>query len=290
MHGTSIEFETLKKQNITSQQLYLSSASIDVVEQYQAYLENSNSSLSPQVFNNCSKPWFGEYCQYSFNATFTFNQILVHYFFYGNSEEFHPYKYGSCYTFLKCHRYPLRSCLDWREICDGKIDCLDGGQDEIGCEKLDLSECKEDEYRCSNGFCIPKEFFNDDHANPDCMDRSDEKYYDRESVTVGNDMCYQDPTFRCEETTCRNERMFSCGDGQCTMKNCRYGHDDKLKYAKLSQQANSNLSVDCWTSLICLTTMSSYQRKFFNDVECGERNDNEDLFRESCLSFSFFSC
>ncbi|CAF1050509.1 unnamed protein product [Rotaria sp. Silwood1] len=56
IHGTSITFETLRRENITSQQLYLLSAPIDVVEQYQAFLESSHSSLSTQVFSNCSKP------------------------------------------------------------------------------------------------------------------------------------------------------------------------------------------------------------------------------------------
>ena len=28
---------------------------------------------------------------------------------------------------------PLTSCLDWSEICDGKVDCLDGGRDEEEC-------------------------------------------------------------------------------------------------------------------------------------------------------------
>ncbi|CAF5043873.1 unnamed protein product, partial [Rotaria sp. Silwood1] len=113
IHGTSITFETLQKENITSQQLYLLSAPIDVVERYQAFLENSYSFLSTQVFNNCSKPW-----------------ILWAYLTYPKQEINNAFKNGTCYIFIECNRGPLPSCLDWREICDEKIDCLDGGQDD----------------------------------------------------------------------------------------------------------------------------------------------------------------
>ena len=62
---------------------------------------------------------------------------------------------------MTCDRGPLPSCLDWREICDGKIDCLDDGADERNCDELDSNECTKDEYRCRNGFCVPNDFFND---------------------------------------------------------------------------------------------------------------------------------
>ncbi|CAF4846028.1 unnamed protein product, partial [Rotaria sp. Silwood2] len=139
IHGTPIKFETLQRENITSQQLYLLSAPIDVVERYQEFLEKPNSSLSTQIFNNCSKPWFGEYCQYSFNLTWSFNRIPWAYFNYLKQEINNAFKNGTCYIFLECNRGPSPSCLDWREICDGKIDCMDVGQDEIGCDMLHIN-------------------------------------------------------------------------------------------------------------------------------------------------------
>ncbi|CAF3932678.1 unnamed protein product [Rotaria sp. Silwood1] len=288
IHGTSITFETLQKENITSQQLYLLSAPIDVVERYQAFLENSYSFLSTQVFNNCSKPWFGEYCQYSFNLTLLFDRILWAYLTYPKQEINNAFKNGTCYIFIECNRGPLPSCLDWREICDEKIDCLDGGQDEIGCEILHINEYKEHEFRCSNGFCIPKEFFNDDSSSPDCMDNSDEKYNNMEDRFSGKVACKTDPMFRCEETTCRNERMLSCGDGQCTMHKCSSNREVQLKKAKLSQNANSHLLFNCWRSLICLTISNYNRQNLFGQVECGQENRNENLFRESCSSLFFF--
>ncbi|CAF3786884.1 unnamed protein product, partial [Rotaria sp. Silwood1] len=288
IHGTPIKFETLQRENITSQQLYLLSASIDVVERYQEFLEKPNSSLSTQIFNNCSKPWFGEYCQYSFNLTWSFNRILWAYFNYLKQEINNAFKNGTCYIFLECNRGPSPSCLDWREICDGKIDCLDVGQDEIGCDMLHINECKENEFSCSNGFCIPKEFFNDDSLNPDCIDHSDEKYHHIEYTTSPDCDCVTDPTFRCEETTCRNERFLSCGDGLCTMDRCHSGREVQLKKAKLSQNANSHLSFNCWISLICLTIPSRSRKNLFSQVECEEKNKNENLFRESCPPLFFF--
>ncbi|CAF4770825.1 unnamed protein product, partial [Rotaria sp. Silwood2] len=61
-------FVDLLKQNITSQQLYLWSASIDLVELYQFYLNQlstlNDKSLETQIFYNCTLPRFGSMCQY----------------------------------------------------------------------------------------------------------------------------------------------------------------------------------------------------------------------------------
>ena len=47
----------------------------------------------------------------------------------------------TCYMHLKCDRGGPHICLDWREICDGRIDCLDGGLDELHCFDLEVNEC-----------------------------------------------------------------------------------------------------------------------------------------------------
>lgn len=47
------------------------------------------------------------------------------------------------------------------------------GLDEENCDKIELNECSDDEYRCMNGMCIPNEYFLD--GDFDCMDLSDEK-------------------------------------------------------------------------------------------------------------------
>ncbi|CAF3498607.1 unnamed protein product [Rotaria sp. Silwood1] len=117
---------------------------------------------------------------------------------------------------LKCNRGPSPLCLDWREICDGRIDCFEDGIDEVNCIELEMNECEKNEYRCQNGMCVPEQFLNDSPQNPDCLDSTDEK--DEELVT-GNDVaaddCAKDPAFRCEESHHSHIlRNFVCGDGQ----------------------------------------------------------------------------
>ncbi|CAF1288493.1 unnamed protein product [Rotaria sp. Silwood1] len=62
------KFSELSQQNITSQQLYIWSAPIDIVERYQLYLDHLSASydksMKTQVFYNCTLPRFGPMCQY----------------------------------------------------------------------------------------------------------------------------------------------------------------------------------------------------------------------------------
>ncbi len=94
-----------------------------------------------QVYYNCTLPRFGPTCQYQL------------------------YYYDP--------RGSLPSCLDWSEICDGKIDCADGDFDEKYCWKLEINQCQDNEYRCMNGQCIPQSFYTNEYGNLDCIDGSD---------------------------------------------------------------------------------------------------------------------
>jgi hypothetical protein len=58
---------------------------------------------------------------------------------------------------------------------------------------------------------VPMEFFHDTSFNPNCLDRSDEA-----PDTNYISSCYRDPSFRCEEHTCRpGDEEFARGDGEC---------------------------------------------------------------------------
>jgi hypothetical protein len=89
-------------------------------------------------------------------------------------------KTRSCYRNLQCDRtgnlgQTPNACLDWREICDGKVDCVNDGYDEEHCWQLEINECdNQTEFRCHIRLCIPPIFLNDDRNNPDCLDQSDE--------------------------------------------------------------------------------------------------------------------
>ena len=171
-------FEKLSKQNVTSEQLYLWSAPIDLIEDYQLYLNElsalNQSSLSKEFFCNCTLPRFGSMCQYEMNYYYPTHSSL-----YEIIDDFYStYLYTptnfTCYMHLQCNRGHSPVCLDWTEICNGQIDCLDGGFDEEYCWQLEINECNDNEYRCANGQCIPKLFFHDDTHLLDCLDGSDE--------------------------------------------------------------------------------------------------------------------
>ena len=79
----------------------------------------------------------------------------------------------SCYILLPCDRGPWPACLDWSEICDGKVDCLNGGIDENDCWQIEIHQCEFDEYRCMNGQCISQSFLRDNTDVFDCADKTD---------------------------------------------------------------------------------------------------------------------
>ena len=209
--GPRFTMMQLKEQNITSSMLLAWSSTIDYAEEYQIFL-NSNPTVSPDtepVFHNCTSSWFGPYCRFTFGyrKDQSFHDIVR--FIFDSRTRVSKEAHISCYVHLHCQTQ--LTCLDWREICDGKNDCVDG-LDEHQCWELEANECAANEYRCHNGQCIPVEFFRDGSLNPDCLDRTDESLQ-RDDFSV----CRKDPGFRCEEHLCHpGGADFPCGDGQCT--------------------------------------------------------------------------
>ncbi|CAF3725311.1 unnamed protein product [Rotaria sp. Silwood1] len=119
IQGKKFAFEELRSLNTTIQQLLSWSASIDLIERYQIFLANDNSQLISEEFDlfyNCNPPW-------------------------------------TCYEYLTCTRDNSPMSLDWREICDGNIDCIDEKSlDEAFCFVLEINECDDkNEYRCHQG-------------------------------------------------------------------------------------------------------------------------------------------
>lgn len=62
----SWSFRDLKDDNITSEQLLSWSATIELVEDYEAFLSGHPLMDDSQRFYNCSLPWFGPRCEYAF--------------------------------------------------------------------------------------------------------------------------------------------------------------------------------------------------------------------------------
>lgn len=160
----NLSYADLQELNISTHQVLQWSSSIEKADEYAAYL--SNNSLFDTTENtyicNCSNPSiFGKFCEYRllFNSQ-SFDQTIRTQFEMKIDDIYGSQLYGNilCYTTLECN-YGLL-CLDWRNICDGPQNCMDG-KDEENCDLLEFNECEDNEYRCANGQCIPDEYWTD---------------------------------------------------------------------------------------------------------------------------------
>ncbi|CAF1541773.1 unnamed protein product, partial [Adineta steineri] len=203
-----LTFDELKKKNVTGKNLMEWSSPIDLIERYEHFLQ-MNKYSSNEVFYNCTRPWFGSLCQYKFIEDQPFPK-MIETIDNWNDQILYVNATFTCYMHLKCNRGSPYICLDWREICDGKVDCFDGGEDEKYCLELELNTCEDNEYQCRNGMCINKVFLLDevyDLISPECLDRSDE-YLNKDGG-----ICKFIPLFKCEDIMSRSSSHFTCGDG-----------------------------------------------------------------------------
>ena len=260
--------------HVTTDHLLNWSAPIDLIERYAAYLHNDLRTKDDSLFfYNCSMGWFGPQCQFTFDTSASFSAIVKSAFqnrsVSGNDLEDPDY---TCYTHLRC-KYGGSgfACLDWREVCDGKIDCPDGGNDEKYCFELEMNECEEDEYRCQNGMCVAHEFFRDDNLNPECLDRTDESQLMGNFYRRYHDFCASDPSFRCEEHTCKISAEYpapySCSDGHCL----RHKFDtcaNRRNHLLLKFDTHAERDSLCWIAMACHTKFLTAQMKTLHEKWC----------------------
>ena len=145
----------------------------ELVEEYQDYLDHRDVRLAWKETFRCTPPWFGPRCQYLLNLPDA--NTLEHRFGYYLTlrllmKQPDYMRRHNCYTLLHCQRDGLPVCLHWSQICDGKIDCIDGEEDEENCFAMEMNECKSNEYRCHNGQCVPNNI--DDSILLPCLDSS----------------------------------------------------------------------------------------------------------------------
>jgi hypothetical protein len=289
----SYTFKYLRSQGINNEHLLQWSISVDIIEQYAIYLDTNDSTFDEFTFHNCSSSWFGSHCQYTFGSNITiesFGDFVVSSFasrkqFSGNLI------INTCYPYLsECYRGPEPMCLDWREICNGKIDCIGNnfGIDEEHCDELEVNECEEDEYRCHNGAqCIPLEYFRDSWSNKDCLDGTDEDESNRifEGLDEGLDLnCIELVTFSCEEKTCRYPRLFPCGDGECLDTDYitngvdpKYGGctgtDRNNYYSRAIYKTAEQLPGDCYKLLFCKLRFYQFLKNdTYSEKDCLSHN------------------
>ncbi|CAF3991367.1 unnamed protein product, partial [Adineta steineri] len=247
-----LTFDQLYRSSVTSHEILMWSSSIDLAEQYQYYLDlPTQFNLSNEKFFKCTHPWFGTRCQYSFE--FNEDKLVQSSFETTLTDNIFD---RTCYILLKCDRGGPSMCLDWREICDGRIDCLNGGVDEIQCFNLEINECNDNEYRCHNGLCIPKIFLKMEYVEAQCSDESD-KIVKTNNLLEAN---YQSHLFEHQEYVCRpDEGQFTCGDGKCVED---FGQCENNRHLALTQSISiqGKLSNSCWIVMICLS-------KIMNKIE-----------------------
>ncbi|CAF1399992.1 unnamed protein product [Adineta ricciae] len=256
----TMTFDELSRLNVTSSDLLRWSSSIDLVERYQAYLDHSTvSNRSNEMFMNCTRPWFGSQCQYSFDMTMNFDDVI----------SLPP----TCYILLQCNRGDSTICLDWREICNGQIDCLNDGIDEIQCIELEMNECGENEYRCYNGLCIPEIFLGIESIEAECLDSSD--YF--------TDLEYGLNLFHFEESQCRPDQgQFSCGNGQCVEELHECANQRHLALIQ-SISDKGNLSMNCWQIIACLSKILDV----VDNIPCEEILETTEQFERCHFPMEF---
>ncbi|CAF4065171.1 unnamed protein product [Rotaria sordida] len=292
--GEKISFHDLISKKIEPNEVLTWSSSIEMVDIYAGifYNESLFEDTHHQFLCKCIKRGtFGKYCQYELtHETIKFSQAIdIQFKQKETGDPWNTQRYGKilCYETLPLQLYGL--CLDWRDICDGNPQYFNG-LDEENCDKLEFNECEDDEFRCTNGMCIPEEFWLD--GNYDCMDWSDEY-----NIDLGESCYFQAKSIECDEHLC-HQNTYSCGDGQCiewfarlasqnqpswTLKDglCspEKGYDDS-RYPSLNMLNSAKLTSDeiCQYLFRCILS-----NNFEHDCPCDQVNCSK-IMMQFCLS------
>ena len=162
MTGKNGFFRDLLRDNISPHDILRWSSSIETVDNYARVFSNRSATFRTTDFLcHCIRPEsFGKYCEYELMfGSLSFDDSIINQFLMKRHIlENQRWATIVCYDTLSCDFGSL--CLDWRNICDGEQQCMDG-LDEENCDKLEFNECEENEYRCSNGMCIDDIYFLD---------------------------------------------------------------------------------------------------------------------------------
>ena len=270
-------FEQMRSEGINSKHLLSDFAPIDVIDRYETYLENWNSSYvtnNDDYFCNCTDrnlQAFGRNCEYTFDTKFNDEELKKHSIAFDRidrifrvhqkslqktSTESYRIAKELCYTGISGCRTLSDICLQWNEICDGNIDC-ENAEDEVNCILLELEQCDPiHEYRCRNGMCIPREMAFDDSY--ECNDLTDEAHFQPTSDSSTNfktTFCESAILSICYEHFC-GWNWFSCGNGQCssslwTKSVCVNKRDANYVRSILLQSSTVLKIISCWSFAIC---------------------------------------
>jgi hypothetical protein len=321
-HGDpNYTFEELKSKNVESHHLNEWNAPIDTINDYQKYLVGNDLSLHSHYYCNCSgkrrlriffptvhvlmiflADWFGARCQYSFDQfskEMTFDKIITSQFqrkkpLNDKFEILEDPSFLTCYKGIQCDS---AICLDWRQICDGSVNCKNAEDEPDECLLLETNECENDEYRCRCGSCIPKTFLID--FGYDCMDLSDEA--DTYFTSLVDYSCYSSPTLVCDFRL-GYVSVFPCGDGQSiavfskAKTSCNNGRDLFIIYSlrKLASSKDSDtsrdISFECWHWMLCISGSRSTTIFGYDYDNCQCTMDHFPFFNSQCWDYFRKNC
>ena len=119
--------------------------------------------------------------------------------------------------------------------------------------------------------CVAHEFFRDDNLNPECLDRTDESQLMDNFYRRYHDFCASDPSFRCEEHTCKISAEYpapySCSDGHCL----RHKFDtcaNRRNHPLLKFDTHAERDSLCWIAMACHTKFVTAQMKTLHEKWC----------------------
>jgi hypothetical protein len=134
--GTLVSFHDLQAQHISELDLLGWYAPIDVIDQYQLFLDKNTTTNDLYFWCNCTNESFGARCEYTFEQYKLTkkeinNPVVINHFYFVTNKQFTNkvetilsqsiVTNGTCYMGLsECNRNRI-ICLHWNQICDGKL-------------------------------------------------------------------------------------------------------------------------------------------------------------------------
>ena len=274
-------FAELFARNITSDDLYRWSAPLDIVENYEMFIFN-DTSRSDMEFINCTGEWFGPKCQYSFDldnsSSFSsLDNIIDEFYLTDRDKQLGP----TCYVHLQCDLGFSSLCIQWSDVCDGFIRCING-TDEANCWQLEINECNENEFRCRNGQCIPWSFHDEKSKSFDCLDGSDE-FTDTATYVLKS---IAGPVYKLEELFCgKSHSKDSKNRFSCLYECFDYGRTAPNAWLFFVDESKL-FSSECWSALSCYLKLI----KLSNDSNCiniCQGNSCKEIIAKECPDMFF---